>query len=85
MAILQLITSLIKSLELYLTLKNKKFFLDMFETHQTRELKLIQDIEKMRSLGTNDSNDKADLLRNQLLSERNDWEKIQKLYENNTK
>ncbi len=54
----------------YLELKNKAFFYDIILKSKARQKELINEIEELRSKGTNDSNDRADILRSELLSER---------------
>ena len=54
----------------YFELKNKAFYYDIVAKSKTRQENIIDEIEKLRSKGTNDSNDRADILRSELLSER---------------
>ena len=64
-----LITSLVKALSAYLELKNKSFYYDILEKSRTRQSQLSKEIEKLRSEGTNDSNDIADAILLQLIAE----------------
>ena len=67
---LQLIKSLLKSLELFLTLKNKRFYYDLQKEHDKEEYEIIKEIEALRQSGTSNDADWADLLRERLISER---------------
>lgn len=76
MMIIGLIKSALKSLELYLKLKNKTIFFDIEERHNTNQEKLINEIEKLRSTGTSNDAHRADLLLNKLLKERRRFESL---------
>lgn len=71
-----LIKSVLKSLEFYLAFKNKAFYRDMIEDHREREKGLINEIEKYRSSGNSNDALRADLLRDQLLTERRQFESL---------
>jgi hypothetical protein len=71
-----LIKSVLKSLELYLAFKNKAFYRDLIDDHREREKGLINEIEKYRSSGSSNDADRADLLRDQLLTEREQFESL---------
>ena len=77
---LKAIKSLIKSVELFLTLKNKRFYYDLHKEHRRTEDELIEEIEKLRSTG--DSNDaaRADLLRKRLRIENEQFEHLSAFY-----
>ena len=75
-----LIKSVLKSLELYLAFKNKAFYRDLIDDHREREKGLINEIEKYRSSGSSNDADRADLLRDQLLAERRQFEYLSTLY-----
>lgn len=66
---MSLITSLIKTLSVYLELKNKSFYYDILEKSRNRQSQLTKEIEKFRVEGTNDSNDSADTILLQLIAE----------------
>ena len=70
-----LIKSIFKSLELFLSLKNKKFYYDLYWQHKETEQELIYQIEELRESG-----DRADLLRKQLKYEREQFEHISAFY-----
>lgn len=71
-----LIKSVLKSLELYLAFKNKAFYRDMIDDHREREKGLINEIEKYRSSGNSNDALRADLLRDQLLTERRQFKSL---------
>ena len=75
-----LIKSVLKSLELYLAFKNKAFYRDLVNDHREREKGLINEIEKYRSSGSSNDADRADLLRDQLLAERRQFESLSAAY-----
>tara|TARA_Y100001937_G_scaffold87142_1_gene117894 strand:- start:1123 stop:1395 length:273 start_codon:yes stop_codon:yes gene_type:complete len=74
------IKSILKSIELYLTLKNKKFYYELYKDFKEREQKLVQDIENLRIRGDTHSADRADLLRDYLNTERREFEHISTFY-----
>jgi len=75
-----LIKSLIKSLELFLNLKNKRFYYDLYREHRHREDEILQEIEKLRDSGSSNDADRADLLRKRLATEREQFEHISAFY-----
>ena len=77
MGILQ---SLIKSLELFLSLKNKLFYYDIREKSKKRQNEIIEEIEKLRSRGDSNSADRADLLRLELSREKSELEHLSTFY-----
>ena len=74
------IRSILKSIELYLTLKNKKFYYELHKDFKQREQKLVQEIENLRIRGESHSADRADLLRDYLNTERREFEHISTFY-----
>jgi uncharacterized membrane-anchored protein YjiN (DUF445 family) len=75
---LSLDKSVLKSVELYLTLKNKLFFFELTNNHEKKRKKIIQEIEDIRS---NDGDaDRADLLREQLISEDKSFKHLSAFY-----
>jgi hypothetical protein len=70
MDFISLIKNALLALTSYLELKNRAFYYDIIEKSRNRQKDIIDEIEKLRSIGTNDSNNRADLLRAQLLEER---------------
>lgn len=80
MNFVDLIRSALKALTAYLELKNRAFYYDILEKSRNRQQSLINEIEKLRSSGTNDSNNRADILRAQLLEERRVSEHLSTFY-----
>ena len=71
---LALIKSLIRSLELFLNLKNKRFYYDLYREQRKREDEILQEIEKLRDSGNSNDADRADLLRKRFTTEREQFE-----------
>mgnify|MGYP003628073248 FL=1 len=82
---LTLIKSILKSLELFLSLKNKLFYFDLQEKHRKTEDEIIKEIEDLRQSGTSNDADRADLLRQRLISERSRFKHLSTLYSKTTK
>ena len=75
---LSLVKSVLKSVELYLALKNKLFFFELTSNHEKKRKKIIQEIESIRS---NDGDaDSADLLRDQLVNEDRSFKHLSAFY-----
>ena len=70
---LRLIKSIFISLELFLALKNKRFYYDLQKEHKKEEGEIIKEIESLRQSGTSNDADWADLLRERLISERSQF------------
>ncbi len=77
---LKAIKSLIKSVELFLTLKNKKFYYDLHKEHRKTEDELIKEIEKLRDTGDSNDASRADLLRKRLRMENEQFEHLSAFY-----
>jgi hypothetical protein len=77
---LSIIKSVLKSLELFLNIKNNKFYYDIHREHNEREDKLINEIEKLRQSGASGDADRADLLRQRLDSERKQFKHLSTFY-----
>ncbi len=75
-----LIKSVLKSVELYLKLRNKLAFSEITEKHNKRKHELIEEIEKLRDIGDNESSDRADFLRGQLLTENKQFKHISAVF-----
>jgi len=75
-----MIKSLIESLRLYLKLKNKLAFSQITREHNKRKNELIEEIEKLRAIGDNESSDRADFLRGQLLTENKQFKHISAVF-----
>ena len=76
-----LIKSILKSIELFLALKNKKFYYDLHQDFRDREDAITQEIEKLRDSGNSADADRADLLRNRLAAERQRLDSERKQFE----
>lgn len=77
---MSLIKTLAQSLKLYLALRNKLAFFEITEKHNKKKNELIEEIERLRAIGDNDSNDRADFLRGQLAAENNDFKHISAVF-----
>ena len=77
---LTLIKSVLKSLELYLSLKNKKFYYDLHTHQEDREFGITEAIERLRQTGNTNDADRADLLRQQLTDQRKRFEHLSTFY-----
>ena len=75
-----LIKSALKSLELFLSLKNKKFYYELYQEHNDRQWQITEAIEQYRSSGDSNDADRADFLRQQLAAEREQFEHISAFY-----
>jgi hypothetical protein len=80
MDIIGLIKSALLALTAFLELKSKAFYYDIMQKSRTRQKELINEIEKLRASGTNSSNDRADLLRAELLEEKRSAEHLSTFY-----
>jgi len=69
MGLLGIIKNVLRSLAAYLELKNKAFYYKIVTDSRKKQKDIFNEIETLRSTGTNDSNDRADLLRDELLDE----------------
>jgi hypothetical protein len=70
MDIIGLIKNALSALTAFLELKNRAFYYDMIQKSRNTQEQIINEIEKLRSSKTNDSNDRADILRDRLIQER---------------
>jgi hypothetical protein len=80
-----ILASLIKSLELYLTLKNKSFYYEIRIKSNNRQKEILDEIEKLRNNGNSSSADRADLLRMELKREREELENLSTFYSKTSK
>tara|TARA_R110000737_G_scaffold131725_2_gene163474 strand:+ start:601 stop:876 length:276 start_codon:yes stop_codon:yes gene_type:complete len=69
MSLFGIIKNVLRSLAAYLELKNKTFFYKIVTDSRKKQKDLFNEIETLRSTGTTDSNNRADLLRNEFLDE----------------
>ena len=77
---MSLVKSILKSIELYLSLRNKLAFFEITEKHNKNKNELIEEIEKLRAIGDNESSDRADFLRGQLRAENNQFKHISTVF-----
>tara|TARA_R110001583_G_scaffold103163_1_gene250207 strand:- start:2584 stop:2850 length:267 start_codon:yes stop_codon:yes gene_type:complete len=75
---LSLIKSVLKSIELYLSLKNKLFYIELRYSHEKTRKTIIQEIEDIRSNGGDA--DRADLLRDKLIREDSSFQHLSTFY-----
>jgi hypothetical protein len=75
-----ILTSVLKSLELFLLLKNKLFYYEIRTKSLNRQKEIIAEIENLRSKGDSNSADRADLLRSELRRERQELEHLSTFY-----
>ena len=80
-----LIKNALLALTSYLELKNRAFYYDIIEKSRNRQKDIIDEIEKLRNIGTNDSNNHADLMRAQLLEERETIKHLSTVYSSSRK
>ena len=69
--IISLIAQLLGLLNNYFELKNKSFYYDILQKSKDKQQSLVQEIEKLRDTGTQESNDRANTLLLLLEQERN--------------
>ena len=77
---MSLSSSVLKSLELFLQLKNNSFYYKIREKSRKRQKDIINEIEKLRSIGDSNSSDRADILRDELKVEREELEHLSAFY-----
>lgn len=75
-----ILTSVLKSLELFLQLKNKLFYYEIRTKSLNRQKEIIAEIENLRSKGDSNSSDRADILRSELRKEREELEHLSTFY-----
>ena len=75
---LTLIKSVLKSIELYLSLKNKLFYIELRHNHEKTRKRIIQEIEDLRADGGDP--DRADLLRDELIREDSSFKYLSAFY-----
>ena len=80
MDFISLIKNALCALTSYLELKNKAFYYDIIQKSKARQKELTNEIEELRAKGTNDSNDRADILRSELINERKTLEHLSTFY-----
>lgn len=63
------LTQALTALVAFLNFKNKSMYYSVLRLSRAKQAELINEIEKLRKIGTNSSNDHADLLRRELIDE----------------
>lgn len=77
---MNILISVLKSLQLFLELKNKLFYYEIIQSSNKRQRELIEEIEKLRARGDSNSSDRADILRMQLRNEKEQLEHLSAFY-----
>ena len=80
MDVIGLIKNALSALTAYLELKNKVFYYDIISKSKQHQKELINEIEVLRNTGTSASNERADILRAELIKERRDLEHLSAHY-----
>ena len=80
MDIIGLIKSALLALTAYLELKSKAFYFDMVKQSRENQQTLIDEIEKLRNSKSDSDQSRADILRDQLLQEKRDFEYLSTTY-----
>jgi hypothetical protein len=75
-----IIKGVLKALTAYLELRNKTHYHRVVSESRDKQKKLINEIETLRTAGDVDSNDRADILRDELLDEKRHLEHISAFY-----
>ena len=75
-----LIKGVLRALVAYLELRNKTHYHRVVTESRDKQKKLINEIETLRIAGDNDSNDRADILRDELLDEKRHLEHLSAFY-----
>jgi|TARA_R110000787_G_scaffold267471_1_gene373827 hypothetical protein len=75
-----IIKGVLRALTAYLELRNKTHYHRVVSESRDKQKKLINEIETLRTAGDVDSNDRADLLRDELLDEKRHLEHISTFY-----
>jgi hypothetical protein len=75
-----LIKGVLRALVAYLELRNKTHYHRVVTESRNKQKKLINEIETLRTAGDVDSNDRADLLRDELLDEKRHLKHLSAFY-----
>jgi hypothetical protein len=75
-----LIKGVLRALVAYLELRNKTHYHRVVTESRDKQKNLINEIETLRSAGDVDSNDRADILRDELLDEKRHLEHLSAFY-----
>jgi len=80
MDIIGLIKNALLALTVYLQLKSKAFVYDINQKSKAKQQELTDEIEKIRTSKSSNDNDRADILRDDLLKERAYLQHISTVY-----
>ena len=80
MGLFGIIKNVLRSLAAYLELKNKAFYYKIVTDSRKKQKDIINEIEELRADGTDSSNYRADLLRDELLDEQRHLKHISTAY-----
>tara|TARA_R110002020_G_scaffold150847_5_gene327724 strand:+ start:701 stop:973 length:273 start_codon:yes stop_codon:yes gene_type:complete len=75
-----IIKGVLKALTSYLELRNKTHYHRVVTESRDKQKNLINEIETLRTNGDGDSNDRADILRDELLDEKRHLEHLSAFY-----
>ena len=75
-----IIKGVLRALTAYLELRNKTHYHRVVSESRDKQKKLINEIETLRTAGDGDSNDRADLLRDELLDEKRHLKHLSAFY-----
>lgn len=75
-----LIKTVLSALNAYLQLRNKSFYYDITEKSRDKQQSIINEIENLRDKRTSAATERADLLQQQLIAEKQHLKHISALY-----
>lgn len=75
-----LIKTVLSALNAYLQLRNKAFYYDITEKSRDKQQSIINEIESLRDVRTSAATERADLLQQQLISEKQHLKHLSALY-----
>lgn len=75
-----LIKTVLSALNAYLQLRNKAFYYDITEKSRDKQQNIINEIESLRDQRTSAATERADLLQQQLIAEKQHFEHLSALY-----
>jgi len=77
-----LIKTTLSALNAYLQLRNKAFYYDITEKSRDKQQDIINEIESLRNKRSSAATERADLLQQQLIAEKQHLEHLSALYAN---
>ena len=77
-----LIKTTLSALNAYLQLRNKAFYYDITEKSRDKQQEIINEIESLRDKRTSAATERADLLQQQLIAEKQHFKHLSALYAN---